>query len=654
VRVKALLSFLVFIVAAGAAAQSADALPSKQPVGTTQLVAWLTGGVSSSRLASLVAEDGLASLPTRNELRQIESAGADKNLMRVLSSGNVESARIGAPIPEALLKAAAEARQQHFHEAAADLHAVVGNDAQNSALHFALGVMYRQQEQWDEAFDELSQATRIMPDLPENHGALAYLFYRLDDGPNAIAEARTALSLDPNNAEGYQFLGLGLYSNGQYQAAVHAYAESLARDPGNADTYYDMGIALHATGNLSRAIAAYERAIRLRPAFWEAHSNRGLILHEEGNLAQAVTEYREAKRIAPGEASVRNNLGNTYCDQGKFDSAIEELNALYREHPEWQQGHACLASAYMAKKNYDAAVDELRLALQQNPTGSTEHRILGQALLLDNKPEEALREFRLAVSLNPDSEVAHHLLGTALFQQQQVHAAEKEFREALRLNGSADNHYSLAACLMSLDVVGAGNGDSARSRAHPLPGAPRRAYQADEGTEPTLNRSCGDSGLRLSRQGEARRFGAQFEALAQNSSEGFTAWPIPAVVLRCVGEAAGSTYTRVALATPSSRGNKSTGGEISDGHERNPISAGNRQCRRASGFGEGNGRAPDGCFSGRARRGCSSQALGIRSTVLEMPSVLSCRSRCLPDLPARRAGFAGRAQNTGSSGARRC
>jgi tetratricopeptide (TPR) repeat protein len=105
----------------------------------------------------------------------------------------------------------------------------------------------------------------------------------------------------------------------------------------------------------------------------------------------------------------------------------------------------------MAKKNYDGAVDELRLALEQNPTGSAEHRILGQALLLANKPEDALRELRLAVTLNPDSEAAHHLLGTALFQQQQLQAAEREFREALRVNSSADNHYSLAACLMTMD-----------------------------------------------------------------------------------------------------------------------------------------------------------------------------------------------------------
>jgi len=77
--------------------------------------------------------------------------------------------------------------------------------------------------------------------------------------------------------------------------------------------------------------------------------------------------------------------------------------------------------------------------------------LLGQVLLLDNQPEEALHELQVAVSLDPESEVAHHLLGTVLFQQQQMHAAEKEFREALRLNASADNHFSLAACLMSMD-----------------------------------------------------------------------------------------------------------------------------------------------------------------------------------------------------------
>ena len=91
------------------------------------------------------------------------------------------------------------------------------------------------------------------------------------------------------------------------------------------------------------------------------------------------------------------------------------------------------------------------MAVRQNPTSSAEHRVLGEALVLDDKLEEGVRELQLAVTLNPDSELAHHSLGTALFQRQQLAAAEKEFREALRLNASPDNHYSLAACLMSMD-----------------------------------------------------------------------------------------------------------------------------------------------------------------------------------------------------------
>ena len=62
-----------------------------------------------------------------------------------------------------------------------------------------------------------------------------------------------------------------------------------------------------------------------------------------------------------------------------------------------------------------------------------------------------MHELRLAVSPESRLRCRPPALGTALFQQQQLHAAEKEFREALRLNSSPDNHYALAACLMTMD-----------------------------------------------------------------------------------------------------------------------------------------------------------------------------------------------------------
>jgi superkiller protein 3 len=431
-----------------------------QPVNSNQLMAWLMAGVSSSRLDRIVQERGIAPLPGKEQIRQLRAAGADATLVRTLTKTSRKPSSLSnsaAPgvaateIPAFLVQAAVDARAQRFHEAELTLRQALSSDPQNASLYFALGTMLRQQERWDDAFDEITRSAQLMPDFPENHSSLAYIFYRLDDGPNAIAEARTALSMDPQNAEAYEFLGLAQYSNGQYGAAVHAFAESLARDANNVDTYYDLGITQHAAGNLPGAIAAYRQALRLNPAFWQAHSNLALILHEQDKLDQAIAEYREAKRLAPEEASVRNNLGNTYCDKGNFDAAILELRELYRQHPEWEQGHSCLARAYMAKKDYGRAVAELQLAVLENPAGSAEHRALGEALLLDDKLEEGVKELRLAVRFNPDSDAAHHALGAALFQQQQLPAAEKEFREALRLNASPDNHYSLAACLMTMD-----------------------------------------------------------------------------------------------------------------------------------------------------------------------------------------------------------
>jgi Flp pilus assembly protein TadD len=451
VKRKGLVLLLVVIVIAVSRVTPVAFANETQPVTSVQLMAWLTAGVPGNRLIRIIRERGIASAPDKEQIHQFEAAGAGSDLIRALANLKVSSANPASAIPAPLLRAATDAHAQRFHEAELDLRQAASSDPKNAALHFALGGMLRQQERWDETFEEITLAAQLMPDFPENHNALAYVFYRLDDGPNAIAEARTALSMDPQNSEAYQFLGLALFSNGQYSAAGHAFGESLAHDADNPDTYYDLGITLHADGNLPAAIAAYRQAIRLNPAFWEAHSNLALILHEQSKLDEAIAEYREAKRLAPQEASVRNNLGNTYCDKGDFDAAMVELQELYREHPEWEQGHGCLARAYMSRKDYGSAVKELRLAVQQNPTSSAEHRALGDALLLNDKLEEGVRELRLAVALNPDSDTAHHSLGTALFQQQQLSAAEKEFREALRLKPSPDNHYSLAACLMTLD-----------------------------------------------------------------------------------------------------------------------------------------------------------------------------------------------------------
>src|SRR5215467_12419586 len=98
-RVKASLIFCLFVLGS-LSAQSAERVPSVPGVTTRELAAWLTGGVSCNRLTQIVKERGLASLPTNHELRALESVGAGPELIKIVQSGNVLSARIGRGIPD--------------------------------------------------------------------------------------------------------------------------------------------------------------------------------------------------------------------------------------------------------------------------------------------------------------------------------------------------------------------------------------------------------------------------------------------------------------------------------------------------------------------------------------------------------------------------
>ncbi len=472
---------LLFLVAGSLQAEQTPSTPASDAI-----FLWLAGGISNARIQRLAQTWGEAetlSCPATSQCNQqcaraLQKAGADAGLIKSLvghaaepKAGLNSPSKVNRPQASSSCTCASPAAQvaalvhdKDFDAAENKIRALIHDDAgnghnqalQNQALqHFVLGNILRREDRFDEALDEFMESSRLLPGFPETHSQLSYLFYRTDDAEDALAEARTALSMDPANAEAYRYLGLALYAQGHYDAALHAFDESLQREPANslanADVYFDMGITHRDQGDLRRAAIAYRHALSLRPDFWEAHSNLGVVLHDQDKLDEAIAEYRSAKRLRPEEASVRNNLGNTLCDKEDFDSAITEFKDLYRQSPDWEGGHNCLARAYMSKRDYPSAIHELQAAIAANPEGAAEHRVLGQALLLSGRDQEAVDVLRKAVALNPESGLAHHYLGTALVNTQQLADAEKEFRESLRLEPSAQNHYSLAACLMALN-----------------------------------------------------------------------------------------------------------------------------------------------------------------------------------------------------------
>jgi hypothetical protein len=111
---KVLALFLLFCTAVSAAADST----SPNPLDTTELMAWLTAGISGKRLIRLVHEHGLAVAPTASEIQQLAAAAADKDLIMALT--DLKPVAAHAPrmrVPKALLQAAENTRSSRYHEA---------------------------------------------------------------------------------------------------------------------------------------------------------------------------------------------------------------------------------------------------------------------------------------------------------------------------------------------------------------------------------------------------------------------------------------------------------------------------------------------------------------------------------------------------------
>ena len=226
------ISFLLLVAALG---QAFAEWPKPQPIDRTQLMAWITGGISNARLSRLVSERGVAFAPSATDEKQLRAAGADGQLLKTLRASHPSVSGKSSPCSPALAKAAEFAHEKKYDAAAEQLVNVLRSDQDNASLHFALGQMLLGHEQWDDALEQFTESARLMPSFPEPHNRLAYIFYRSEDAESAIAEARTSLSMDPGNAEAYRQLGLGLYGTGKNYAALHAYEESLVREPENAD-----------------------------------------------------------------------------------------------------------------------------------------------------------------------------------------------------------------------------------------------------------------------------------------------------------------------------------------------------------------------------------------------------------------------------------
>lgn len=354
---KAKLLALILVMVATGLAQAPKPVP--KPLDRVQVLALLTGGVPSQRVARLVEERGIDFEPTEDYLKILQGAGADEALLNGLREARrIPTPAIAAPalsrqeqVEKHLGRGAELAKQKLYVEAKHEYEIAVGLDPLNASLHSALADAFLDLEDWDGAISEYQNAVRLEPDGELPYIGLGMAYERKPDLDGAINAYQSAIKLRPDDVFVYNYLGDVLYRKGDVDGAIYEYHETiriseaqganiltkfqkmglepksdashgiymfLVGEP-QAHAYANLGVALNTKGDSNGAIAEYQSALHLKPDDAVTHANLGLALEKKGDLDGAIAELRTAKRLKPDNAWVIANLGLALEKKGDVD-----------------------------------------------------------------------------------------------------------------------------------------------------------------------------------------------------------------------------------------------------------------------------------------------------------------------------------------------
>ena len=336
------------------------------------------------------------------------------------------------------------------------------------ALHL-LGVLTHQRNDDLQAFDLISKAIELAPEIADYHANLGIVLQRLQRFAEAEAAQRQALERDPSHT-GAQFnLGLVLAAQGRMaEAAVH-YAEAARLSPDLADAHLNLGAALQGLGKSEEALASHARAAELLPGDPRPWTNRAVSLRQLGRLDEATEALQHAATLGGGtaDASALSALAAALHAAGRMEDAAERYADALRLNPrdsfslnglglclkalgQLADAATCFDAATAIQPDHADALDNLgsvrtaqgrpeeaealhRQAAHHRPDFAGAWNNLGNARHAAGRTVDAWRAWHAALALDPLLAETHTNLGNALRSAERFVEAERSQRRAIRL-----------------------------------------------------------------------------------------------------------------------------------------------------------------------------------------------------------------------------
>ena len=350
-----------------------------------------------------------------------------------LKATPLASPSVAPPFNEAFTRAKREAEQDQYDKAIADYTEAIRLKPDFADAYANRAFAYGSLEQFDKAVADCNEAIRLQPDSAEAYKNRGGAYCNLKQYDKAIADCNEAIRLKPDFARAYSNRGNSYLGLKEYDKAMADYNQAIRLDPELAQAYSNRANTFSLLKQYDNAVADATEAIRLKPNFALPYINRAFAYNSLGQYDKAIPDCTEAIRIKPNFVLAYTNRGIAYNNLKQYDRAIADFTEVIRLQPDLPDAYNDRGFAYNGLALYDKGIADCTEAIRLKPDYIAPYLNRAVAYGSLKQYDKVIADCTEAMRIDPNNAVPYYDRGIAYYWLKHYQKAVEDYTEAIRL-----------------------------------------------------------------------------------------------------------------------------------------------------------------------------------------------------------------------------
>lgn len=287
-----------------------------------------------------------------------------------------------------------------------DLNARINNNPENADLYQERAVFYIEQEEFTQAFKDITTALEIDSLNANYHITLSDVYLGMGKLQKTLQSLEKAIKLDENNTEAFLKMAEMTLVIRDYDKTLYYIDRALKIDELESKGYLLRGVVMIENGDTIRGIKNFMKAIDVNQDYFEANLQLGILYAAKKNDL-AIDYFNNAINISPGNIDVMYYLAMFYQETGRYENAIQQYNLILENDPDFFISFYNIGYINLVHfSDYETAIEYFTKAIEINPEYAEAYYNRGFAYELLKDVENSKKDYLKTLELHANYEKA--------------------------------------------------------------------------------------------------------------------------------------------------------------------------------------------------------------------------------------------------------